>query len=154
MSNFDDLRKLNLNVSFAQLQSQLVQSFSDFNYWSAWGLVWEKTITKMGFYTYSTPPKQTSGWKGTYVVRRREPSYDVATLHMMAQMDFWQNSTLFLVPQSSVLQNSAIFEYDQADHFQPSSCFLIKVILWLKILFLIQLTTRLHFLSDLNHVLI
>ena len=47
----------------------------------------------MGLYTH--PPRTSDCWKGTDIAQRRTSSYDVATLHLMAPMDFWRNSTPF-----------------------------------------------------------
>ena len=47
----------------------------------------------MGLYTH--PPQTSDWWKGTDIAQHRISSYDVATLHLMAPMDFWRNSTPF-----------------------------------------------------------
>ena len=47
----------------------------------------------MGLYTH--PPQNSDLSKGNDIPQRRTSSYDVATLHMMAPMDFWRNSIPF-----------------------------------------------------------
>jgi len=47
----------------------------------------------MGLYTH--PPQTSDLSNGTDIAQRRTSSYDVATLHLMAPMDFWRNSTPF-----------------------------------------------------------
>ena len=82
----------------SEIPSFFIQSFSNLNYWSAWGLVCVKLITWMGLYTHPPLPTLTTQpthqhkllvQGGTYIVSRRELSNDVVTLHLMVPMDFW-----------------------------------------------------------------
>ena len=59
------------------------------------------------------------------VMQCRMSSYNVGILHLMAPMDFWQNSTPFLVRQLSVRQKLVIYSMHSAPHSALLQFFLI-----------------------------